>query len=260
MTEKKLKGKTALVTGASSGIGRELSRLLAADGCNLILVARNQQGLDAVAKELNGVAGITVRSLAADLSEAAAPAEIFAELGAEPVDILVNDAGFGTHGPFAEADLKRDLQMLQVNILTLTSLTRLFLPGMLQRGWGRILNLGSIASFAPAPYAAVYSASKAYVLSFSRALAEEVKGTGVTVTTLCPGATVTGFGKRAEMDATKLFAATTSKPDAVAAAGYRALLSGRRVVIPGASNRFIAIAPRFVPDGLVTRLSKRFMS
>lgn len=252
-----VQGKTALVTGASSGIGRALSRLLAADGCNLVLVAHDPGKLDAAAGELAGK-GARVRTISSDLSVPAAASDLAAQLAGTRIDILVNDAGFGTYGPFAQADAGQEQQMLQVNVVTLTSLTRLLLPGMLERGWGRILNLGSIASFAPAPSAAVYAASKAYVLSFSRALAEEVRGSGVTVTTLCPGPTATNFGKRSAMEKAALFARTMD-PSVVALAGYRALLAGRRVTIPGAFNRFVAIAPRFVSDRLVIRLSGRLM-
>ncbi|MEW5958125.1 MAG: SDR family oxidoreductase [Chloroflexota bacterium] len=254
--------KTTLITGASSGIGYELSKLFAQDGYNLVLVARNEQRLQQLAGELTAKFDVWVKVMAKDLAIACSPAEIFAELEAESIqlDILVNNAGFQVYGPFLENDLAKELQMLQVNLLSLTQLTKLFLPGMIARGNGKILNVGSTGSFVPGPLNAVYCASKAYVLSLSEAMAEELAGTGVTVTALCPGATITEFHKRAQMEDVRLFKMGAMEAGPVAAAGYRALMAGRRIVVPGFQNRLLVLATRFLPRKLVTRIGKVVMS
>ena len=187
--------QTALVTGASSGIGEELAKLAAADGCNLVLVARRQERLDALARDLSVAHGVSARVITADLANRAAPRRIAEELtkGRLTIDILVNNAGLGIYGPFWERELGKELEVVQVNVVALTELTGLLLPGMISRKRGRILNVASTAAFQPGPWMAVYYATKAYVLSFSEAIAEELKGTGVTVTALCPGPTITEF-------------------------------------------------------------------
>jgi short-subunit dehydrogenase len=230
--------ETALITGASSGIGRELARLFARDGDRLVLVARSRERLEELARELETAsAGVTV--LVKDLCDARAPEEIAAALGEQgiEVDVLVNNAGAQVYGAFAGADLPRLLEMLQVNVTAVTHLTHLLLPGMLARGRGRILNVGSTGSFTPGPYNAVYCATKAYVLSFSEALAAELDGSGVTVTTLCPGATDTAFVSRYGMQNVRLFR-KMMQPAEVARTGYAALRRGQRVVVAGAGNAF----------------------
>jgi short-subunit dehydrogenase len=254
-------GKTALITGASGGIGYELSKLFAADGYGLVLVARSQDKLEQVAAELSQGYGVNVVPLAVDLGDPTAPAKIHAALQAKSlrVDALVNNAGFGVHGPFAGTDWSEEWTMLQVNVVALTQLTKLLLPGMVERGWGRVLNVGSTGSFAPAPLMAVYGASKAYVLSFSEALAEELRGTGVSVTALCPGVTRTGFQARAGVGGTRYVQSGAMSAQQVAEIGYRALMRGRPVVVPGASNSALIFLARFMPRGLATRIAYRMM-
>src|SRR5512145_187300 len=180
--------KTALITGASTGIGYELSNLFAHDGYDLVLVARNKPKLEQMAREFQQTYGSSVTVLAKDLSTPTAADEIFAELQSVAIDVLINNAGAGVHGLFSETDLAQEMQIIHLNLVSLTRLTKLFLTGMLVRGQGRILNVGSTGSFVPGPLNAVYCATKAYVLSFSDALAEELSGTGISVTALCPGA------------------------------------------------------------------------
>jgi short-subunit dehydrogenase len=253
--------KTALITGASSGIGYELSKLFAADGTNLVLVARNEQRLNEIASDLAQTYGVRVTVLAKDLSDPASPGEIAAALQAQSigVDVLVNNAGFGTYGPFAEIDWAEELRMLHVNVVSLTHLTKLFLPGMIERRSGRILNVGSTGSFAPGPLMATYCATKAYVLSLSEAISEEVRGTGVTVTALCPGVTRTGFQARAKVEHIQLTGGSMMSAREVAEMGYKALLRGQAVVVPGFLNRLMAFAVRLTPRSLTRRVSHGMM-
>ncbi len=253
--------RTALISGASGGIGYELSKLLAADGYDLVLVARSEQKLEQIAASLSSTYGVNAIAIGKDLSDPASPDEIFATLEAQStsVDVLVNNAGFGVHGPFAETALAEELNMLQLNVVSLTRLTKLFLPGMIERGWGRILNVGSTASFQPGPLMAVYCASKAYVLNFSEAIAEELRGTGVSVTALCPGVTRTGFQSRAHVENIPLVKSGSMSAEQVAKIGYKALMRGKRVVVPGLMNWLIAFSVRFTPRSLVTRLGYRLM-
>ena len=250
--------QTALVTGASGGIGWELARAFAAGGYDLILVARSAAKLEELAGELRDRHGIAARALAADLARPGAPDDIFNELetAGTAVDVLVNNAGFATFGPFAETDLATELEELQLNIVALTHLTKRFLPGMLARRRGGVLHVASTTAFQPGPLMAVYYASKAYVLSFSEALAEELRGSGVTVTALCPGPTATGFQARADMLDSRLFSGPLKVMDAatVARAGYEGFRAGRRIVIPGVRNKLVAQSVRFTPRALVTRI------
>ena len=251
---------TALVTGASSGIGLELATLLARDRHDLVLVARGRDRLEGVARGLAEEFGIRATVLPADLARSEAPEEIARELSARgiAVDVLVNDAGFGLLGPFAGAPLDRVLAMIQVNITALTHLTRVLLPGMLERRRGRILNLASTAAFQAGPLMAVYYATKAYVLSFSEALGNETSGTGVTVTAFCPGPTLTEFQKSAGMTETALFRGPLVMDAATAArAGYAGMRRGDRVVIPGVANRILVQALRVTPRRLATAIARR---
>ncbi|MBW3635782.1 MAG: SDR family oxidoreductase [Armatimonadetes bacterium] len=249
--------KTALVTGASSGIGWEIAKELARKRFDLVLVARREDKLRELAKLLQPHVGITV--LVADLSESGAPQHIFEALQDRQIDILVNNAGFATYGPFADADLEKNLELLNVNIVALTHLTRLFLPAMLQRKSGQILNVASVASFFPGPLMATYYASKAYVLSFSEALNEETRESGVSVTCLCPGATTSEFQTRAAMQSSKLADAHFMSAKAVAQRGVRAMLHGDALCVPGLSNRLlVALAPRLLPRGALAGLVRRW--
>jgi short-subunit dehydrogenase len=246
----------ALVTGASAGIGKEIARVLAADH-DLVLTARRGDELNALAAELRQSLGATCHVVPADLAVPAAPRQLFdaASAAGLSIDVLVNNAGFGHIGPFADADPGRMLKMIQVNVAALTELTGLFLPGMRTRGRGRILNVGSVAGFQPGPIMAVYYATKAYVNSFSEALWEELRGTGVTVTCLAPGPTTSEFGAVSGMDATKMF--TVGKVMAarpVALAGVRGMKRGDRMVVTGLRNKLLLFLERFAPRGVVLRI------
>src|SRR3954469_9678908 len=247
---------TALVTGASGGIGEELARLFAADGHDLVLVARGEEKLKRLAEELGAKHGVRARVVPADLSRADAPREIFDELRGEgvEVDALVNNAGIGSYGLFAETDLVQELELLQINVVALTHLTKLFLPSMLARRRGYVCNVASTAGFQPGPLMAVYYASKAYVLSLSEALANECEGTGVRVSALCPGPTETGFVAAAGMSESKLFDRGAMTARDVALAGYRGLLAGKGIVIPGLRNAFVARTVGMMPRKMVTKV------
>ncbi|HEX6086217.1 MAG TPA: SDR family oxidoreductase [Thermoanaerobaculia bacterium] len=244
---------TALITGPSSGIGLDLAHLFAEDGHDVVLVARSEGKLRALAAELESKHDINARVIVADLARPEAPREVFA--AAPAIDVLVNNAGFGISGRFAETAARTELEIIQVNIAALTHLTKLFLPQMVERRRGRILNVASTAAFQPGPLMAVYYASKAYVLSFSEAIAEELRGTGVTVSALCPGPTATGFQKTANLGSEALL--QMMKPGSsmdVARAGYRGLMRGQRVIIPGMKNKMGVQVVRISPRGLVTRV------
>ncbi|MFA5056313.1 MAG: SDR family oxidoreductase [Dehalococcoidia bacterium] len=257
--------KTALVTGASGGIGYELTKLFARDGYNLVLVARNAGELQKIAEQLKSEYGISVKIIPKDLASPDSPREIFDEIQADgiSIDILINNAGFGAYGSFRDTNLKDELEMMQVNMVSSTHLTKIFLPGMISKGYGRIMNVSSMAAFQPGPLVAVYCASKSYVLSFSEALAEELSGTGVTVTALCPGPVSTGFAKRAKTERTKvmisgLFNKVWEAKD-VAAIGYHGLMKGKTVVIPGKRYILSTLIVRWVPRKLVRKSAKKIM-
>lgn len=251
--------ETALVTGASGGIGEEFARLLAANGIHVVLLARSGDKLAALAAELSRAHSITAAVLAQDLAAPDAVDRVDAELRARgtEVDILINNAGFATYGPFIETPPAEEARLLQVNVVALTMLTKKLLPAMILRRRGRVLNVASTAAFQPGPWMAVYYASKAYVLSFSEALTAETDGTGVTVTCLCPGLTNTGFQDRAEMRDSKLLdtmAAMTARD--VARAGYEGMMAGQAVVIPGFRNKIGPQLIRFTPRAVVRRVMK----
>ena len=248
--------QTALITGASSGIGADLARLFAADGYDLVLVARSEGKLHELAKEL----GVTSTVIAADLSKPDAAQMVNSTLVEKSIniDVLVNNAGSGLAGPFLENDLRTELDMIQVNVVALTQLTKLLLPGMVSRKRGRVLNVASTAGFQPGPLMAVYYATKAYVLSFSEAIADELRDTDVSVTTLCPGPTATGFAGVAGMERTRLF--TLMKPMSsmdVAKAGYAAMKRGRRVVVTGMMNKLLVQSIRISPRRVVTTIVRK---
>jgi hypothetical protein len=248
---------TALITGASGGIGYELAKLFAHDHHNLILVARSGDKLAQVAAELRAQ-NVTVKTIAIDLTAPPAPKSLFDQLQSEgvSVDILINNAGFGAFGEFVQMSNEEILGQIQLNIIALTELTRLFLPPMLARRSGRIMNVASTAGFQPGPLMAVYYATKAYVISFSEALANEVRNSGVTVTCFCPGATHTGFAKRAGNDESRLFQRFGMNVEKVALDGFRAVMEGRGLAISGLHNWLIAQSTRFAPRKMVTAVSR----
>ncbi|OQY48801.1 MAG: short-chain dehydrogenase [Anaerolineaceae bacterium 4572_78] len=250
--------KNVLITGASSGIGYELSKVFAEHDHNLILTARSEQKLNQLAQELSQKYQLDSKVLVRDLSEPNAPNEIFETLQKDgiSVDILVNNAGFGTYGYFAELDLNKELQMMQVNMTALTHLTRLFMSGMVKRKFGRILNVGSRLAFQAVPNMAVYSASKAYVLSFSEAIASELKGTGVMVTVLCPGITTTAFHDKAHFKIPNLLQRSSMSARDVAEIGYRGLMKGQTVVIPGALNTLMTLVSKVSPRNLTAHITR----
>jgi short-subunit dehydrogenase len=251
--------QTALITGASGGIGYELAKLLAQDRCHLVLVARSRDTLAHVAHELHSLWGIRALTIALDLADPLAPKFLFDQLQREgvTVDILINNAGFGAFGEFAAMSEETILGQIQLNIAALTQLTRLFLPPMLARRRGRVMNVASTAAFQPGPLMAVYYASKAYVLSLSEALENELRASGVTVTCFCPGATKTGFARRAGTENSRLFKQVGAMDAAtVARDGYRGMMEGKTLVISGAHNWLVAESVRFAPRKLVTAISR----
>jgi len=250
---------TALITGASFGIGMESARVFAGEGYNLVLVARSADKLRQLASEFEKAHGTRSLILAADLTEPGAPAYVLDQTTRADIqmDVLVNNAGFGQYGMFAENDLEECLRQIQLNVTTLTHLTRLYLPAMIERKCGRILNVASTAAFQPGPLMAVYFATKAYVLSLSEALANELGGSGVTVTCLCPGPTATEFQKRANITGIRLTRYGCMDARTVAEDGYRALMAGKPMVISGFRNWLLAQSVRFSPRRLVTAVARK---
>lgn len=254
--------KTALITGASTGIGFEFTKLLAADGYNLVLIARDEQKLREIAASLPTKFNVSVKIYPKDLSVTSDIQELVRRIQEEvgTIEILVNNAGFGLSGAFVETDLARELEMIQLNVVSLVILTKLLAREMAQRKRGKILNVASTAAFQPGPLMAIYYATKAFVLSFSEALAEELKESGVTVTALCPGPTATQFSKRAELEKSRLFkggivpvldAATVAK------IGYDGMSKGQRVVISGLINKIGVFSVRLTPRKLVAQIAKQ---
>lgn len=255
--------QTALITGASAGLGRDYARLFAADGHDVVLVARRRERLEELAREIGGgQSGVQAHVLPLDLSDRAAPRRCADELRARglAIDFLVNNAGLGTNGPFADADVAKQLEMIQVNVTSLVELTRLLLPDMIARKRGRVLNVGSTAGFQAGPFMAVYYASKAFVNSFSEALAYELDGTGVTVTVSCPGATETEFAGHAGNDSSLLFKLGAADSMSVAREAYAGMMAGRRMVVHGLTNKLgvqaLRVSPRAVAIGLAARLNR----
>lgn len=251
----KRSGKTALVTGASFGIGLEIARELAAEGHDLVLASRNAEKLSEVAAELKGL-GAGVHVVTSDLSVSGSARRLFEEIERRGlrVDILVNNAGIGMHGPFKDMALEGVTAMLRLNMEALTELTHLFLPAMIRAGFGRVLNVASTAAFQAGPLMASYYASKAYVLMFSEAIAEELRGTGVTVTALCPGPTHSEFQKRAGMSHVELFTRFSMDARKVARDGVRGMNRGRSLVIAGFFNNLLAFSVRLTPRFLTLKI------
>ncbi len=252
-----LAGHTALVTGASSGIGAAIARTLARRGAAVVLVARRADALERLADELRQAnqAAVTVRP--ADLADEAARASLGAELSG--VDILVNNAGLGVYGPFADASWDQTRLMLEVNVVALTHLTHLALPAMRRAGWGRILHVASTAAFQPVPLYAAYGATKAHILSFGVALNHELRGSGVTCTTLCPGVTDTEFFGVAGQTMNSFQRASIMDSDTVAKVGVDAMLRRRPFIVAGRVNALSALGGRITPPDLAARLAARMM-
>ena len=247
----------ALVTGASAGIGRDFATLFAADGTDVVLVARRRDRLDALAHELTSRHGVRAFSVAADLADPATPPRVADEvhrLGLT-IDVLVNNAGFGGTGAFAAASTESQLAMIQVNVTALAHLTSLFLPDMIERRRGRILNVGSTAGFVAGPFMATYYASKAFVNSFTEALWYELRGTGVTATVSCPGATATEFSEVAGNSKSLLFRLGAASAATVAREGYRAMMKGKPMVIHGLKNKLTVQSLRVSPRALARAIA-----
>ncbi len=250
-----MKNQTALITGASSGIGYEMAKELARQSYDVILVARREDKLRELETLLQPHVGVTVIPL--DLAQPKAAQTLFDALRDRPIDLLINNAGFADYAPFAQASRPKISAMMQLNIVALTEITHLFLPPMIARGSGQILNVGSIAGFFSGPLMGVYYATKAFVLSFSESLANEVEGSGVSVTCLCPGATTSEFQERARMRESKLANAAYMSAKTVAKRGIAAAQRGDRVCVPGLFNRFLIQVPRLVPRGAMTNFMRR---
>lgn len=254
--------ETVLITGASSGIGLELSKLFARKGYNLVMVSQREENLEKakmlVRKENSKV---NILTIAKDLGKASAPKEIFeyTKNNSIHIDILINNAGIQVYGNFHNTDIEDTLNLMYVNMFALTELTRLYVDEMVKRGKGKILNLASTGAFQPCPLNAVYCASKAFVLNFSEAIGEELKGTGVSVTTLCPGATRTNFAKRAHIEDIKLFSGRVMEPSKVALIGYNALMKKKSVIVTGIYNKLLVESVRFIPRNMIIKIGGYMM-
>lgn len=253
---------TALITGASKGIGLQMAVILAAKNVNLVLVARSADALNRIKTMLKDQYGVDVHIIAKDLTEEGAACDIFKQIEDKDIEIdyLINNAGFGEYGYFESGNWERFRQMIELNITVLTHLCHLFLPQMLKRNRGRILNVASTAAFQPGPLMAVYFASKAYVLHFSEAIHNEVKNRGVSVTALCPGPTRTDFMEDSNFKISKMVSGKPlSDAHQVAVAGYRAMMRGKPFVIHGWRNKVVAESVRFVPRSWATCITRKLM-
>ena len=249
----------ALVTGASAGIGRALAREFAAGGYDLVVVARRKEQLTALAEELDAEHGVDIHAIPMDLAEPGAAEKLYDAVDEREVqiDALVNNVGIGAYGRFHETDLDRELAQLRLNVELPMHLTKLYLPEMIERDEGSILNVASLAAFFPGPRMAGYYASKAYLLQLSEALATELRGTGVSVTTLCPGPVRTEFQERAGMEDTLVGSRFIHSREDVAKAGYRGAMNGRLVVVPGVGMRLLSFLARLSPRWLQRRITAR---
>lgn len=254
------KNQTVLITGASSGIGKCLAHCFARNQFDLVLVARQTEKLKSIAQELRQQYGNKVLISVNDLNDPKAPEKLFQDLASRnmQIQVLVNNAGFGEYGFFEEISLEKELSMMQVNMVAVVHLTKLFLKQLPKGQPGKILNVASTAAFQPGPLMSVYFATKAFVLSFSEALANELATRKVTVTALCPGPTQTEFEQRANLEGSPLFARGAASASDVAAAGFEALMAGKIIAIPGHKNKLLAFATRFAPRKLVTKLVRTF--
>ena len=254
--------ETVLITGASSGIGMGLAKLFAADGSDLVLVARREDRLNKLAEELKSEHGIEVHVLPKDLSKKTSPKEIFNHLKKEKIeiDVLVNNAGFGSRGMVSELDTDLQVDMVQVNAAALTHLTSLFLPGIIERGQGGILNVGSLAGFQPGPNLAVYFATKAYVLSFTEALAEEISNPNIKISCFAPGPVKSEFGEKSDLEDSLLFKLSLMDLEPAVKAGYEGFRKGKTIVIPGLKQQIVPFLNRFTPRLIVRKIAKKLNS
>lgn len=252
-----MENKTVLITGTTSGIGYELSKIFAVNGYDLVLVSRDAKKLKAQKNFLKKEHQTRVYIIAKDLSQPSAAEDIHKEVASQgiKIDILVNNAGFNESGLFIETNIDKELEMIQVHTTFLTKLTKLLVLKMIEQGYGKILNMGSTGSFSPVPYDAVYAATKAYILSFSSALRAELAGTGVTVSTLCPGATRTEFAKKAGIENTQLFKRFVMNPKVVAKIAYKRFMKNKRVIIPGLYNKILVFLMPFTPAKIADKLT-----
>jgi len=251
-------GRT-LITGASAGIGAALAEVCAEHGHDLILVARRRDRLDSSAADIERRFHVKVTCVTEDLANPDGPGRVFDAVTAQGLEVehLINNAGVGLYGRFSQTDLNAELKMIQLNVTSVVELTKRFLPSMIQRRSGRILNVASTAAFVPGPWMSIYYATKAFVLSFSEAIGYELKPSGITVSTLCPGPTQSEFKVRAGSQRSRLFEAFLMDAPTVARAGYDGMMSGKSVVIPGIRNKLIPVAARMIPRPLLTTMSHR---
>lgn len=261
MPELQTTRQTVLITGGTQGIGLELAKIFAKEGFDIILIGRDQAKAEDIAKKIRETFSVEVLPLGIDLADIEGQQKAFdaVQAAGKQVDILVNNAGFGIAGDFVTTQLEYEVGMMRLNMGAIIRLTKLFLPYMIGNKGGKILNVASVAGFQPGPKMAVYSATKAFVLNFSEALAEELAGKNIQVTVLCPGATKTGFQAAAKMDELRDAKGTASDPYVVALAGYRGLMAGKRVVVPGVKNSFFIFIERFLPRSVVARLAGKFI-
>jgi len=251
--------KTALITGAASGLGYEFAKLLAKKQYNLVLVDIDECNLDVVKEELSQQYNVEVQTLIKDLSLPNVAQTIKGDLADKPIDVLINNAGFGVFGRFSETDWKRESDMLHLHVVTVTHLTKLVLKDMIARGSGKIMNVSSVAAFQPGPLMAIYYASKAYMLSFSEAIANELKGSGVTVTALCPGPIDTSFQESvaehiSKDDNKNKINFNMANAAEIANYGYQAMMKGTTVAIPGMVNKFLSSIHRFVSRNMAAKI------
>jgi uncharacterized protein len=248
-----------LITGASTGIGRELAHICARAGQSLVITARDVAALEALAAEITGRHRVEVLPIAHDLSNETGGITLFEKVRSAGVgiDVLINNAGVGLYGAFASTDLAAEKRLMQLNVVSLVELSKRCVHEMLARRRGRIMNVASTAAFVPGPTMAVYYASKAFVLSFSEALAEELRDSGISVTALCPGPTRTEFQTRAGVGSSKLFKGAVMDAPSVAEAGFRAMMRGDRVVVPGPRNKMVPFAARLLPRRVMAVLSRK---
>lgn len=251
----------AVVTGASSGIGLEFVTLLAEEGYDLVLAARSRSEMERIGVEMQRRHGIRVRIVPGDLSDPANVDRIIEAIQGQPVDVLINSAGFGSYGVFEQIDWDLEYDMILLNVAAVTQLCKRLLPAMVHRRYGRVLNVASMAAFLPGgPYMAVYYATKAYVLSFSQALSSELADTGVTITALCPGPTASGFSRASGAEHSKVFSRPLPSAASVASFGYQAMKEGKTIAIPGWQNKLIALLTPILPRTKVLDYVKKRQS